>query len=105
MGQSRARCGAPKMQRMAAPGPFPKLCCVRKRTAQRPPDALNAAIDKPVVTEVIGVLRAVHTENKLRSKDKRKGRDDSAMPLAEVCVVPLERNSVVRALESSFAAL
>lgn len=84
---------------------IPETLLRSKADCPAPPDALNAAIDKPVVTEVIGVLRAVHTENKLRSKDKRKGRDDSAMPLAEVCVVPLERNSVVRALESSFAAL
>lgn len=37
-----------------------------------PPDALNAAIDKPVLNEVIGVLRAVHIESKHRGKDKRR---------------------------------
>lgn len=57
-----------------------------KADCPAPPDALNAAIDKPVIIEVIGVLRAMHAESKYRGKDKKKGKDDAAMSLAEVSV-------------------
>ena len=66
---------------------IPETLLRSKADCPAPPDALNAAIDKPVITEVIGVLRAVHAENKIRGKDKRKGRDDSSMSLAEVCAL------------------
>jgi hypothetical protein len=64
---------------------IPETLLRSKADCPDPPDALNAAIDKPVLTEVVGVLRAVHLEGKLRGKDKKRTKEDAAVSLQEAC--------------------
>lgn len=49
-----------------------------------PPDAMNAAADAAVLTEVVGVMKAVKIEGKHRGKDRRRNNTESDAATAAV---------------------
>lgn len=49
-----------------------------------PPDAMNAAADAAVLTEVVGVMKAVKIESKHRGKDKKRSNTDADTATATV---------------------
>lgn len=63
---------------------IPETLLRSKAECPVPPDAMNAAADAAVLTEVAGVMKAVKVESKHRGKDKRRNNSEADAATAAV---------------------
>lgn len=63
---------------------IPETLLRSKADCPVPPDAMNAAADAAVLTEVAGVMKAVKIESKTKGKDKRRANAETDAATAAV---------------------